>query len=195
MSGEAARVGVQLGRLGRPGERLHGYAELTELAADREAEEEGRLAYVAATRAERRLLLSGTVNPNAKQGDRPNRQPIATQLLAKVLEGDPSSREMQLEAAGEGFPAGRLAVSLSSPGPGVGARLLRQTETPAAEAPSEDREPPLKRPRAVAAPAGALSYSALSDYESCGYRYLRQAGAGTHRRRGRGRGRRVRSPR
>ena len=169
--GEAARVGVQLGRLGRPGERLHGYAELTELAADREAEEEGRLAYVAATRAERRLLLSGTVNPNAKRSDKPNRQPIATQLLAKVLEGDPSSREMQLEAAGEGFPAGRLAVSLSSPGPGVGARLLRQTETPAAEAPSEDREPPLKRPRAVAAPAGALSYSALSDYESCGYRY------------------------
>ncbi len=169
--GEAARVGVQLGRLGRPGERLHGYAELTELAADREAEEEGRLAYVAATRAERRLLLSGTVNPNAKQSDKPNRQPIATQLLAKVLEGDPSSREMQLEAAGEGFPAGRLAVSLSSPGPGVGARLLRETETPPAEAPSEDREPPLKRPHAVAAPAGALSYSALSDYESCGYRY------------------------
>ena len=61
--GEAARVGVQLGRLGRPGERLHDYEELTELAADREAEEEGRLAYVAATRAKRRLILSGTFNP------------------------------------------------------------------------------------------------------------------------------------
>ena len=63
--GELARVGVQLGRLGRPAERLHDYQELTELAAERDAEEEARLAYVAATRAKRRLLLSGTFNPNA----------------------------------------------------------------------------------------------------------------------------------
>ena len=60
--GELARVGVQLGRLGRPAERLHDYQELTELAAERDAEEEARLAYVAATRAKRRLLLSGTFN-------------------------------------------------------------------------------------------------------------------------------------
>ncbi len=61
---EAARVGVQLGRLGRPSERLHDYEELTERAADRGAEEEARLAYVAATRAKRRLLLSGTFSDN-----------------------------------------------------------------------------------------------------------------------------------
>ena len=48
-----------------PAERLHDYQELTELAAERDAEEEARLAYVAATRAKRRLLLSGTFNPNA----------------------------------------------------------------------------------------------------------------------------------
>ncbi len=70
--GELARVGVQLGRLGRPAERLHDYQELTELAAERDAEEEARLAYVAATRAKRRLLLSGTFNPNAlEKGDHP----------------------------------------------------------------------------------------------------------------------------
>ena len=68
---ELARVGVQLGRLGRPAERLHDYHELTELAPERDAEEEARLAYVAATRAKRRLLLSGTFNPNdAEEGDR-----------------------------------------------------------------------------------------------------------------------------
>src|SRR5262249_50231827 len=43
---EVARVGVQLGRLGRPAERLHDYQELTELATERDAEEEARLAYV-----------------------------------------------------------------------------------------------------------------------------------------------------
>jgi hypothetical protein len=31
--------------------------------------------------------------------------------------------------------------------------------------------PPLGRPRVAPAPAGALSYSALSDYEHCGYRF------------------------
>ncbi len=67
-SGEVSRVGIQLGRLGRPGERLFDYYELADLAADREAEEEGRLAYVAATRAKRRLLLSGTFNPKAAGG-------------------------------------------------------------------------------------------------------------------------------
>ena len=47
----------------------HDYQELTELAAEREAEEEARLAYVAATRAKRRLLLSGTFNPNQLEAE------------------------------------------------------------------------------------------------------------------------------
>ncbi|HEX3561605.1 MAG TPA: UvrD-helicase domain-containing protein, partial [Solirubrobacterales bacterium] len=40
--GELARVGVQLGRLGAPAERLQDYQELTERAAERDAEEEAR---------------------------------------------------------------------------------------------------------------------------------------------------------
>jgi ATP-dependent exoDNAse (exonuclease V) beta subunit len=170
-AGEGARVGVQLGRLGRPGERLHGYAELTELAADREAEEEGRLAYVAATRAKRRLLLSGIFNPKAKEPDKPERQPIAMQILAKLLDGDPSTRDLEIPAAGDGFPAGVLQVSLNAPGPGVGASLLTPREAPAPPPQPEESAPPLGRPQTVPAPAGALSYSALSDYERCGYRF------------------------
>src|SRR5262249_13301785 len=77
---EVTRVGVQLGRLGRPSERLGDYQELTDLAADREAEEEGRLAYVAATRAKRRLLLSGTFNPANVAEDPGRRKPITLQL-------------------------------------------------------------------------------------------------------------------
>jgi ATP-dependent helicase/nuclease subunit A len=169
--GEAARVGVQLGRLGRPGERLHGYNELTELAADREAEEEGRLAYVAATRAERRLLLSGTFNPDPKESEKPRRRPIAAQLIAKLLEGDSSEREIEIAAAGDGCPNGRLRVSVSAPGPGAGAALMKPREAPRPVAAPAGSQPPLGRPRATAAPAGGLSYSALSDYERCGYRF------------------------
>ena len=107
--GELARVGVQLGRLGRPSERLHDYQELTELAAQRDAEEEARLAYVAATRAKRRLLLSGTFNPNALKREIDARKPIALQLIRSLLDGDATEREVELPAADEGHPAGRLA--------------------------------------------------------------------------------------
>src|SRR3954468_10105900 len=86
--GELARVGVQLGRLGRPAERLHAYQELTELAAERDAEEEARLTYVAATRAKRRLILSGTFSRNALKREIDRRKPIAVQLIRSLLEGD-----------------------------------------------------------------------------------------------------------
>jgi superfamily I DNA/RNA helicase len=49
--GEATRVGVQLGRLGRPGER-YTTTRVTELAAERQRRRAA--AYVAATRAKRR---------------------------------------------------------------------------------------------------------------------------------------------
>src|SRR3954454_12539176 len=121
--GEMASVGVQLGRLGRPGERLHDYQELTELAAERDAEEEARLAYVAATRAKRRLILSGTFNRNSlkKEPDRLGRKPIALQLAHKLLGADAGDREIETPAAADGLPAGRLRLSVSEPGPGAGA--------------------------------------------------------------------------
>jgi ATP-dependent helicase/nuclease subunit A len=169
--GELARVGVQLGRLGRPSERLHDYQELTELAAQRDAEEEARLAYVAATRAKRRLLLSGTFNPNALKREIDARKPIALQLIRSLLDGDATEREVGLPAAGEGHPAGRLVVKVSEPGPGAGAELVEPRETAAAPEPSTSADPPLTRPEVPPALIGGLSYSALSTYENCGYRF------------------------
>jgi ATP-dependent helicase/nuclease subunit A len=182
--GELARVGVQLGRLGRPAERLHDYQELTELAAERDAEEEARLAYVAATRAKRRLILSGTFNPNALRNKTGSsslrsedpriidaRKPIALQLIRSLLDGDVSERQLEIPPAGDGYPAGRLRVSVTGPGPGVGAELL----TPREPAPARTRdplaEPPLGRPEVPPALIGGLSYSALSGFENCGYRF------------------------
>jgi ATP-dependent helicase/nuclease subunit A len=181
---ELARAGVQLGRLGRPAERLHDYQELTELAAERDAEEEVRLAYVAATRAKRRLLLSGTFNPNAfrhktgtsslrSKDPRINdaRKPIALQLIRSLLDGDVAEREVEIPAAGDGYPAGRLRVSVSEPGPGAGADLLVPREVAAPVESTREAEPPLGRPEVPPALIGGLSYSALSAFENCGYRF------------------------
>jgi ATP-dependent helicase/nuclease subunit A len=170
--GESARVGVQLGRLGRPGERLHDFEELRELAADREAEEEARLAYVAATRAKRRLVLSGTFNPNNLEAEPISRKPLSHQLIRSLLGADASEREVEVPAAdADGAPAGRIRVSVSAPGPKAGAGLLvtREPEAPPTEA--GDARPPLGRPETAPALIGGLSYSALSDFENCGYRF------------------------
>ncbi len=169
--GEATRIGVQLGRLGRPSERLGEYQELTDRAAAREAEEEGRLAYVAATRAQRRLLLSGTFNPK-NIGDEPiRRKPIALQLIRALLDGDVAERDAEIAAAGDGSPAGVLRVRVSAPEPGAGARLLTPRAAEAEAPAPTGSEPPLGRPEVRPALVGGLSYSALSDFENCGYRF------------------------
>ncbi len=169
---ELARVGVQLGRLGRPAERLHDYQELTELAAERDAEEEARLAYVAATRAKRRLLLSGTFNPNALKAEPIHRKPIALQLIRSLLGGDTADREVAVAAAeAKEAPAGRLRVSVSSPGLRVGEKLLIPREPAAPTETTDGTRPPLGRPEVPPALVGGLSYSALSQYENCGYRF------------------------
>jgi ATP-dependent helicase/nuclease subunit A len=168
--GESTRVGVQLGRLGRPGERLHDYEDLAELAAEREAEEEARLAYVAATRAKRRLILSGTFNPKLKE-DKLRRQPISQQLIHSLLGGDVTDREAEIPATAADAPSGTLALRVTAPEPGVGAKLLTARDAEA-EAPEEgDAEPPLGRPATPPALIGGLSYSALSDFRNCGYRF------------------------
>jgi ATP-dependent helicase/nuclease subunit A len=182
--GELARVGVQLGRLGRPAERLHDYQELTDLAAQRDAEEEARLAYVAATRAKRRLLLSGTFNRNAltnhdltgssslrSEDPRINRKPIALQLIRSLLDGDLTERELEIPAAGDRYPSGRLRVSISEPAPGAGQELLTPRDTTPSMQPATAAEPPLGRPVVPPALIGSLSYSALSAFENCGYRF------------------------
>jgi ATP-dependent helicase/nuclease subunit A len=170
---ELARVGVQLGRLGRPAERLHDYYELTEMATQRDAEEEARLAYVAATRAKRRLILSGTFNPKTakKEPDRLGRKPIALQLIHKLLEADVTDRVLEVHPVADGLPAGRIRVSVSEPGPGVGAGLLVPHTAERPPEPDAGQASPLGRPEVPPALIGGLSYSALSGFENCGYRF------------------------
>jgi ATP-dependent exoDNAse (exonuclease V) beta subunit len=171
--GELARVGVQLGRLGRPAERIHDYEELTELAASRGAEEEGRLAYVAATRAERRLLLSGTYPrrlPKPEEADL-SRRPIAVQLIRALLEDDLDERLVEIPPAARDLPAGTMTLRVSRPAAGAGAALLAPRAAEGSPAAAPEGEPPLGRPAAPPALSGGLSYSALSEYARCGYRF------------------------
>src|SRR5262249_25941245 len=60
---------------------------------------------------------------------------------------------------------------VSRPGPGAGAELLvsRKKELPPQEPAAAD--PPLRRPEVPPALIGGLSYSALSGFENCGYRF------------------------
>jgi len=168
---ELARVGVQLGRLGRPAARLHDFQELTDVAAERDAEEEARLAYVAATRARERLILSGTYRPAALKKDIDARKPIALQLIRSLLDGDVADREVEIPAAGDGHPAGPLRVSSVAPGENVGAELLTVREAEREAAVEAEADPPLARPDVPPALIGGLSYSALSAFENCGYRF------------------------
>ena len=169
---EVTRVGVQLGRLGRPAERIHDYEDLTELAASRGAEEEGRLAYVAATRAKRRLLLSGTYpRRRPKADDDLSRKPIALQLIRALLDDDLTELRVEVQPVADGMPAGTMTLRINEPSEGVGATLLTPRPSEATPAAAAAADPPLGRPETPPALTRGLSYSALSEFSRCGYRF------------------------
>ncbi len=117
------------------------YQELTELAAERDAEEEARLAYVAATRAKRRLLLSGTFNPNALTKD--DRRAQADRAAADPLPARRRRRRARASSCpprGDGFPAGRLLRQGQRAGPRSRRRAARARGDPTrAPEPSAER--------------------------------------------------------
>jgi ATP-dependent helicase/nuclease subunit A len=178
-----ARFGM---RLALPASKSFGVWELVELSREgmAEAAEEGcRLIYVAATRAEERLILSGAFKPSQwedleqpKPGDSALRR-----ILPALREAgwDPEGGDGELELAPPQPAAGatvmtapaRVAIRTSVPS-AERATLLAQSISPppaaAAEAPLGP--PPLHRPPA-GVPVGQLSYSALAEYERCGYRF------------------------
>ncbi|MDX6638437.1 MAG: hypothetical protein QOJ01_1948 [Solirubrobacterales bacterium] len=133
-----------------------------------EAEEGCRLVYVAATRAQRRLILSGTFKPSdlepadeAKPTDSPLRRFLPA-LAAQGWNGE----------AGE-LAAPPLRVRISEPTEARAASLARRLAPSPGPAEPEasgslglDLEPPAR-----AVPVGHLSYSSLADYERCGYRF------------------------
>ncbi|MGI8605701.1 MAG: UvrD-helicase domain-containing protein [Gaiellaceae bacterium] len=196
-SASPIRLGLRLARLGRPSEKLFELDELTEIAERDEAAEELRLAHVAATRARERLVLSGTFSPaidrasemstGAPVTERILRELGTTEIDGLISERASGAAQLTLPAASprpgleHEFAEAQVPVIVSFPEHGRGADLDPPTVPSEETAPSpEGVSPPLLDLAAPPASAARLSYSALSLYERCGYRFLveRELGLG-----------------
>jgi ATP-dependent helicase/nuclease subunit A len=170
------RIGMQLRRLGAPSLNLYSYAELREEAQRREAEEELRLFHVAATRARERLILSGVVKPEPGAGNG-----AGTPTIERIVEslGVDRERDSTLavpapeprEGLDASFEPSQIAVRVNIASPGRAAELtVRASGDETARELGEGPAPLLDR-RPATAPNRPLSYTALADYEACGYRF------------------------
>ena len=172
-SGRADRLPRFGMRLAFESSKSFGLWELHDLNAEeqtKEREEGARLVYVAATRAQRRLILSGSFKDgdlDAPAEPKPGDSPIRLFLPALVAAGwDGGSAALAsppLEIRVNAASAGRAAELNSRPAP-----VARAVAEPAA-AGDGDLLAVSAQPRPV--PVGHLSYSSLADYERCGYRY------------------------
>ena len=174
----SGRIGLRLARAGtgsRENALEYGPIGKELLAAD-EAEEK-RLFYVAMTRARERLLLSGAARlENWREGKFTKGGPVA--WIAPALVPDLA----QLLGAGGGevvHGRGLLRLTLPQPGDeigeGVAVEVAAGQPADGLPVPSADTVVATLETLAPAAPAGApvsrLSYSALTEYARCGYRF------------------------
>ena len=179
---DGARFGMRLPVAAGDSLRLWELVELCEEDEREQAAESLRLTYVAATRAQRHLILSGAPRkPIADTGAEASPSAPAVDLLLAALAErgwSPDDEEVELPpapAVGGGTVAGRapkLAVRIQRPSPGRAVELRRRwpARSPAPEPTAEPTAPLLPAPMRVANP-GHLSYSALADYAGCGYRF------------------------
>ncbi|HET6997643.1 MAG TPA: UvrD-helicase domain-containing protein [Solirubrobacterales bacterium] len=170
------RVGMQLRRLGSAAINLFDYSELCDEARERDSEEGLRLFHVAATRARERLILSGVVKPEPGRETKPG-TPIVERLVEALgVERDadsdvtvpPPEPRPGLDAA---FGPSEIAVRVSLPSPERAAELRATRRPAAADRALGDGPPPLVERRPPIVPSRPLSYTAISAYEECPYRF------------------------
>jgi ATP-dependent helicase/nuclease subunit A len=170
------RVGLQLRRLGAAAINLYEYGALCEEARERDSEEGLRLFHVAATRARQRLILSGVVKPEPGKETRPS-TPVIERLVdalgvprdadATVPVAPPAPRP-GLEAA---FEPSQIAVRANLPSPERAAELRALRRREASERPLGEGPPPLVERDPPIVPSRPLSYTAISAYKECPYRF------------------------
>jgi len=173
---EPPRVGMQLRRLGSGAVNLYDYAALCEEAKERDSEEGLRLFHVAATRARRRLILSGIVKPEPGRATKPS-----TPVVERLVEALGVARDADSEVAVPApeprpgleadFGAAEIAVRVNLPSPEHAAELREMRRDGAAERPLGVGPPPLVERRPPIVPSRPLSYTAISAYEECPYRF------------------------
>jgi ATP-dependent helicase/nuclease subunit A len=177
------RVGIRLARFGSTAIGVFGYDEMLQAAAEDESAESCRLAYVAATRAQDRLILSGRYSAQRlakppEQGLAPS-TPITERLVRRmgIADGEDTDLELRAPSSRPGLEArprpGRIAVRFNRPEATAFGALRRSAEPVEESRRPEPSPPPLARPVGLPEPAARhLSYSALATYGRCGYRFF-----------------------
>jgi ATP-dependent helicase/nuclease subunit A len=170
------RVGMQLRRLGSGAINLYDYAELVEEAKARDAEEGLRLFHVAATRARERLILSGVVKPERGRESKPS-TPVVERLVEALGVGRDADAGVAVPAPeprpglDAAFGPAEIAVHVNLPSPERAAQLRATRRETAADRPLGEGPPPLVERRPPTVPSRPLSYTAISAYEECSYRF------------------------
>jgi ATP-dependent helicase/nuclease subunit A len=192
------RVGLQWRRLGRKQLKLYDYDELFDASRDRDSEEGLRLFHVAATRARERLILSGVVKPEPPKETRPGTAVVERLVEAFGVPRPGAKRDDSAEDAAEDgasadavpavtevpvppaearpgldetFPPSVLAVHLNEPSPERAAELRELRLEQAADRELGTGTPPLVERKPPIVPSRPLSYTAISAFEECGYRF------------------------
>jgi ATP-dependent helicase/nuclease subunit A len=177
-----ARFGMRVPVAAGESLRLWELVGLCEEEAAAEVEEALRLVYVAATRAQERLILSGThALPAGEATESPGGWDTALNLLLPALGAQGWAGENgdvglpPPPAVGGGVARGpdpKLRVGIQRPSAERAAELRARAEATAslAVAPESPAKPLLPGPPPPPG-AGHLSYSALAGYAGCGYRF------------------------
>jgi ATP-dependent helicase/nuclease subunit A len=173
---ESPRVGLQLRRLGTASVNLYDYGALCEEAKERDSEEGLRLFHVAATRARERLILSGVVKPEPAKETKPG-TPVVERLVEAL--GVPRDTEAKVPVAPPAprpglvasFAPSEIAVRINPPSPQRAAELRRTHREAAGARALGTGPPPLVERHPPTVPNRPLSYTAISAYEECPYRF------------------------
>ena len=147
-----------------------GHDRIADQLAAAEAAEERRLLYVAATRAEERLILSGGVDPAKWPEPRPGGPPIAW-LGPALLGGSAAALGEQpaVVGLGTGAVSTRLVTARSLPAEAARPVARERGAGPGTALPAEPKVIPSPgRPQPA---QRRLSYSSLQDYARCPYRF------------------------
>jgi ATP-dependent helicase/nuclease subunit A len=189
------RVGLQWRRLGRASVNLYDYGELIEAGEARDSEEGLRLFHVAATRARERLILSGVVKPEPAKETKPG-TPVVERLVDALGAPRPAKDQADADAEEdastdppaelsliavpapdprpgleETFPPSEIAVHLNLPSPERAAELRDLHLDATADRALGSGTPPLVERHPPIVPSRPLSYTAISAFEECAYRF------------------------
>ncbi|HEY0346423.1 MAG TPA: UvrD-helicase domain-containing protein, partial [Solirubrobacteraceae bacterium] len=178
VDGRTQEVGLRLVGLDGSSEKALAFERLRDRARERDAREEERILYVAATRARERLILSGSAPLAAWPKEGPAAPPLA--WLGPALMGDdltrlPTAEEPVRDVVwSDGEFTASLRCALNAPatvGRVLRAASLAPTGADAPVAPPPPAVMPEPEPAAPAPAVRTLSYSALANWRACGYRF------------------------